>query len=122
MCTARWSCSAAGLPSVSADILAPASRLYQQAKTSNILPESTRRLREIAASLGITERSAYAIIIDLTEAGAKLAGVPRGAGRGAGRGRARPSDEGDERDNVIHGASCPRAWEGRGRRWAGGPG
>ncbi len=27
------------------------------------------RLREIAASLGITERSAYAIITDLTEAG-----------------------------------------------------
>jgi hypothetical protein len=27
------------------------------------------RLREIAASLGITERSAYAIIADLTEAG-----------------------------------------------------
>ncbi len=27
------------------------------------------RLREIAASLGITERSAYGIVIDLTEAG-----------------------------------------------------
>jgi hypothetical protein len=36
------------------------------------------------ASLGITERSAYAIIIDLTEAGAELAGVPRGAGRQGG--------------------------------------
>jgi hypothetical protein len=54
------------------------------------------RLREIAASLGITERSAYAIIIDLTEAGAELAGVPRGAGRqGGGRGRARRLGEGD---------------------------
>jgi hypothetical protein len=53
------------------------------------------RLREIAASLGITERSAYAITIDLTEAGVELAGVPRGAGRqGGGRGRARRSDEG----------------------------
>lgn len=42
------------------------------------------RLRKIAASLGITERSAYAITIDLTEAGAELAGIPRGAGRQGG--------------------------------------
>jgi hypothetical protein len=49
-----------------------------------IARDPAARLREIAASLGITERSAYAIIIDLTEAGAELAGVPRGAGRQGG--------------------------------------
>ena len=54
-----------------------------------IAHDPSARLRDIAVSLGITERSAYGIVTDLTAAGyvAKQKTAAATATRGCGRGR-----------------------------------